>query len=31
MFNIGQQGEANIVNEFGLYSLVLGSREDRKH
>ncbi|MEK3910667.1 Bro-N domain-containing protein [Paenibacillus sp. FSL H7-0331] len=23
----GQQGETNIVNESGLYSLLLGSRE----
>lgn len=28
MFNIGRQGEANIVNEFGLYSLILGSRKE---
>lgn len=27
MFNIGRQGEANIVNEPGLYSLILGSRK----
>lgn len=27
MFNIGRQGQANIVNEFGLYSLVLSSRK----
>lgn len=27
MFNIGRQGEVNIINEFGLYSLVLGSRK----
>lgn len=26
-FNLGRQGEANIVNEPGLYSLVLGSRK----
>lgn len=26
-FNLGRQGEANIVNEAGLYSLVLGSRK----
>ena len=25
MFNIGRQGETNIINEPGLYSLVLGS------
>ena len=28
MFNIGRQGEANIVNEYGLYSLILASRKD---
>lgn len=27
MLNIGRQGETNIVNEYGLYSLVLGSRK----
>lgn len=27
MFNIGRQGEANIINEYGLYSLILGSRK----
>lgn len=27
MFNIGRQGNGNIVNESGLYSLVLGSRK----
>ena len=27
MFNIGRQGEAAIINEPGLYSLVLGSRK----
>ena len=26
-FNLGRQGEANIVNEFGLYNLILGSRK----
>lgn len=25
--NLGRQGKANIVNEFGLYALVLGSRK----
>lgn len=27
MLNIGRQGETNIVNESGLYSLILGSRK----
>jgi len=27
MLNIGRQGEASIVNEPGLYTLVLGSRK----
>ncbi|WP_446539700.1 phage antirepressor [Shouchella clausii] len=26
-FKLGRQGEVNIVNEFGLYSLVMGSRK----
>jgi prophage antirepressor-like protein len=26
-FNLGRQGEANIVNEPGLYSLVMGSKK----
>lgn len=26
-FNLGRQGEVNIVNEYGLYNLVLGSRK----
>lgn len=26
-FNLGRQGETNIVNESGLYSLILGSRK----
>lgn len=26
-FNLGRQGEAAIVNEYGLYNLVLGSRK----
>ncbi|MCL9971626.1 phage antirepressor KilAC domain-containing protein [Anoxybacillus kestanbolensis] len=26
-FNLGRQGEANVVNEAGLYNLVLGSRK----
>lgn len=27
MFNIGRQGNANCVNEYGLYSIVLSSRK----
>lgn len=27
MFNIGRQGEATVINESGLYSLVMGSRK----
>lgn len=27
MFNIGRQGETNIINEPGLYALILGSRK----
>jgi anti-repressor protein len=27
MFNIGRQGETNIVNEYGLYNLILTSRK----
>lgn len=27
MFNIGRQGETNIINESGLYSIVLTSRK----
>ena len=27
MFNIGRAGDTNCVNEYGLYSLVLGSRK----
>lgn len=26
-FNLGHQGEANVINESGLYSLILGSRK----
>jgi len=26
MFNIGRQGSANCVNEYGLYNLVLSSQ-----
>lgn len=27
MFNIGRQGETNVINEPGLYTLILGSRK----
>lgn len=27
MLNIGRQGDTNIINEFGLYSLILASRK----
>lgn len=27
MFNIGRQGDANCINEYGLYNLVLSSRK----
>lgn len=27
-FNLGRQGQASIVNESGLYSLILGSRKE---
>ena len=30
-FNLGRQGETNIVNEAGLYALVLGSRKSEAH
>lgn len=30
-FNLGRQGETNIVTEAGLYSLVLGSRKPEAH
>ena len=30
-FNLGRQGETNIVNEAGLYVLVLGSRKPQAH
>ena len=28
-FNLGRQGETNIVNEYGLYNLVLSSRKPK--
>ena len=31
MFNIGRQGEANIINESGLYTLILRCRDAVKH
>lgn len=27
-FNLGRQGETNVVNEYGLYNLILGSRKE---
>lgn len=27
-FNLGRQGEVNMVNEYGLYNLILGSRKE---
>lgn len=30
-FNLGRQGETNIVNEAGLYGLILGSRKPEAH
>lgn len=30
-FNLGRQGETNIVNEAGLYALVLGPRKPEAH
>lgn len=27
MFNIGRHGTTNIINEFGLYALVMGSKK----
>ena len=26
-FNLGRQGETNLVNEYGLYNLILASRK----
>lgn len=26
-FNLGRQGDTNVINEYGLYNLVLGSRK----
>lgn len=30
-FNLGRQGETNIINEAGLYALTLGSRKQEAH
>lgn len=30
-FNLGRQGETNIVNEYGLYELILASRKPQAH
>lgn len=30
-FNLGRQGETNIINEAGLYAIVLGSRKPEAH
>lgn len=30
-FNLGRQGETNLINEAGLYALVLGSRKPEAH
>lgn len=27
MFNLGRQGVTNIVNEYGLYNLILANRK----
>ena len=30
-FNLGRQGETNIVNEYGLYELIIASRKPQAH
>ena len=30
-FNLGRQGKTNIVNEYGLYTLILASRKPEAH
>lgn len=30
-FNLGRQGQTNIVNEYGLYELILASRKSEAH
>lgn len=30
-FNLGRQGKTNIVNEYGLYTLILASRKSEAH
>ena len=30
-FNLGRQGKANVVNEYGLYELIIASRKSEAH